>query len=759
MELDEKEVNAEELQSTESKKSVTTSNVYSTDFTDYSSDKNNSSGKETYVIDWDDSEDSEASCQYHSEQSKHNLPEENNSIDDNMEIIKIVDNELVKAHQKFSNKVSMTSQICTVVGQETFTQTSKTIIELAESEGLIVKSVDFNTLQTQTSYISVTENKRIEYKIHNSNMYEFKDVQCDINNSNDIWPVLSNSFEDKSSKCLEPQSDIEKFESDNIEIKNDTENITIINELDNSYKCIDDVDKSISTSSDIDDDSLMEYDDNRIKENSFSCKDNDECYTPKSISKEIEDLYINVSKRFDVFSDKHNVETQSLNPWARVLTPLTEESTANRESIIDMTPCLDVVVDNKKKHNNVEYYTQSKEHDYSTSEADGSLDTKEPFKLPPIENNKATNLCFLLSAHHGRKKNMKSDYSTVNSECKSNNLAAGESSIANETQPRLPNQAIQLPPINAEPGIFSIYNNNGSYSSCSSRISVSKPESTCDSISIQDKIRELKMIDRRMKISESSLSTSIPECGKLNDTSFKGCELLCSELMRKLKSSSWCEVVDTLEEIPKAMEKFWNVITELRIADFIRQVTVHVDSPRSQVARTACLTLACILKNTNYTRKPDYYEAVTALLVKTGCFSRPVRRAANMALDEIVCAVDFTQTVTALCVHGVGHKSPLVRCAAARLLVVCCAVSGGGRGLLRGRPASAAAARRSALRALAELLQDKATDARKYAERLYSMLRPLSNFEAYYLTDVDVELASKQMKKYDKLLTTGSKDR
>lgn len=32
------------------------------------------------------------------------------------------------------------------------------------------------------------------------------------------------------------------------------------------------------------------------------------------------------------------------------------------------------------------------------------------------------------------------------------------------------------------------------------------------------------------------------------------------------------------------------------------------------------------------------------------------------------------------------------------------------------------------------------------------MLRPLANFEAYYLTDVDVDTASKQMKKYDQLV-------
>lgn len=50
---------------------------------------------------------------------------------------------------------------------------------------------------------------------------------------------------------------------------------------------------------------------------------------------------------------------------------------------------------------------------------------------------------------------------------------------------------------------------------------------------------------------------------------------------------------------------------------------------------------------------------------------------------------------------------------------------------------------------------------RKYAERLFSMLRPLSNFEAFYLTDVDMETATKQMKKYEQMLACGlpKKDR
>jgi hypothetical protein len=44
---------------------------------------------------------------------------------------------------------------------------------------------------------------------------------------------------------------------------------------------------------------------------------------------------------------------------------------------------------------------------------------------------------------------------------------------------------------------------------------------------------------------------------------------------------------------------------------------------------------------------------------------------------------------------------------------------------------------------------------RKYAERLYSMLRPLTNFEAFYLTDVETDVASRQMKKFDHLLLCG----
>ncbi|KAJ0177608.1 hypothetical protein K1T71_006481 [Dendrolimus kikuchii] len=282
--------------------------------------------------------------------------------------------------------------------------------------------------------------------------------------------------------------------------------------------------------------------------------------------------------------------------------------------------------------------------------------------------------------------------------------------------------------------------------------------------SVDNDVEELynKLSERKKRASNSrngspssgSPSRS-PDESLLCDAAARGCEVLCAEVLRRLRSVSWIDVVDTLEELPKVLDKFWGVITEHRIADLIRHVCSHVESPRTQVAKAACNTLSSILKTTNYTKKPDFYEAVAILLTKTGSFSRPVRRAANVALDSIVCGVELSHAVTAICVHGVDHKSPLVRCAASRLLVVSCALAGGGRELLRTRPQSAVCARKHALQALAAFLCDKNTETRKYAERLYSMLRPLNNFEAYYLTDVEVEVATRQMKKYDHLLLCG----
>ncbi|CAG9138342.1 unnamed protein product [Plutella xylostella] len=276
--------------------------------------------------------------------------------------------------------------------------------------------------------------------------------------------------------------------------------------------------------------------------------------------------------------------------------------------------------------------------------------------------------------------------------------------------------------------------------------------------------------------------------------------------------SDLTETLESLEDLPNVLDKYWTTISDSRIADLIRQICSLVESPRTQVARTACTTLSVLLQNTKYTKKPDFYEAISILLVKTGSFCRPVRRAANVALDRVACAADLAHTVTAICAHGIDFCRPVRRAANVALDKVACAadlahtvtaicahgierfraleanvaldrvacaadlahtpqeppspvcssttprgVSGAvgraGRELLRCRPALAATARRHALQALARLLEDKNQETRKYAERLYGMLRPLANFEAFYLTDVTLETAAAQMKKHDRLLT------
>lgn len=107
MQTDDEEGSVDSIKNTDSKKSVTTS-VYSGDFTDYSSDRNNNSSKETYDIDWDESDDniSITSCQLHRVHSRVNLPHQssNDIVDSEMNLVG-----RVEEHQKFTNTASTTS--------------------------------------------------------------------------------------------------------------------------------------------------------------------------------------------------------------------------------------------------------------------------------------------------------------------------------------------------------------------------------------------------------------------------------------------------------------------------------------------------------------------------------------------------------------------------------------------------------------------------------------------------------------------------
>ncbi|XP_052758127.1 uncharacterized protein LOC113519068 [Galleria mellonella] len=777
-----------DIKYTDSQKSVAASNVYSLDFTDNSSDKNNSFGKDTYVIECDDSDDIDSMKTFQLHNNKSIIDLKNYSMKINQDT-----DAQCEDNVKINKSASTSLHKCCILSQETFTQTSKTIIELAETENSGRKIVN-QSLETQTSLISIIENKTVEYKIEVSDAHTnfIKNKVMNHNNDHNVNSlyaiacdqVFISSLDDGSSKFPISEIEIEKTVDDEsgggsstgeiIKIINDDSNETILNEEQNEIRYENNSDFRASSDSSMD---VEEYSfDNKcqtINNNQDSISDVSE--VPTSLDNDVEDLYKKITSNIEL----HQIE-RACEPEARyvgILTPLTEESTTKKQSLMDLTPNVNNLTDDGTESDVI--FTNNAGIKIKILPSNDAK--KESFRLPSIPN---TESCpnsphfYLFSINSSYKAQNKSNNCPLGGqkdrwEIESKELASGEGTLINGRNDLLQgwDQCIQLPPIHLEGhGIKKnqIKHDTSLNPKCATFITPT--ELLQDSISIKGRIKELKTTNKKAKewtrpkylpTTESKTSRSVspnslsPDDSRLGDVAERGCEALCVELIRRLRSSSWLEVADTLQDTSILLEKFWGVITENRIADLIRHVSVHVDSPRTQLARSACNTLASIIKNTNYTKKPNFYEAMTALLAKTGSFSRPVRRAANMALDDVVCGVEFSHAVTALCVHGTSHKSPLVRCAAARLLVVCCALGGGGRELLRARPAAAAAARRRALRSLAALLDDNNIGARKYAERLYSMLRPLSNFEAYYLTDVDVELASRQMKKYDQILLCG----
>ncbi|CAG4933617.1 unnamed protein product [Parnassius apollo] len=440
------------VKNTNSQKSVTTSNVYSTDFTDYSSDKNNSSGKATYVIDWDESDDSEQSCQIDHEQRVFNLTDEiSKYVPENKEIKTV---QCFTDHQ-VSNVASKISQNRTFVAQETYTQTSKTIIELAKSDGYVVKSADLKTLQTQTSCISIIESQRVEYNFYNE-ICSSNSVQNNYNNNwyeideNEVTSrILSNSLEDRSSKLQDNRAESEDDEEKVVEsYRRETTKEEFLNKLldenrlEASRSIEDTCDISLSSNSDIEEDSLMESNcNNIIDKNNFSSKNSDISCTPKSIDNEVKDLYNKVSNCLGVIQVNQNIEPRLDSQWVGVLTPLTEESTTKKDSFIDMTPCLGILTEtNSKEVNEGVLFTQNTGLKIKLMPVEKNNDTlNEPFKLPPIQDTKSyqNSLNFLLSARCENKGNSTNfnNSSVGRWEFRAKNLAAGESQYINEPKP------------------------------------------------------------------------------------------------------------------------------------------------------------------------------------------------------------------------------------------------------------------------------------------------------------------------------------
>lgn len=351
---------------TDSQKSVATSNVYSMDFTDSSSDKNNSSGKDTYVIEQCDSEDSD-SYPMHEDKSViyvKDLPKPKRDIDVQCE-----------NDYKISRAASTSVHNCSIA-QETFTQTSKTIFEL-KNEG-----IDKENLETQTSFLSITENRTVEYRIEFKNsIRNFEDDQriSEVNNSN---YGLSNALEDDSSRFHVSDSDTIKSDDNISEVSSDDRIINIIDEeskenmlseenQEEHYENTSDFEES--NDSDIEEDSLMESRPRRITIENTS----DTSEVPQSVDDDVEELYNKLSESIDLQIER----PYEPNRQFHTLTPLTEESTIKRDSLLDVTP--------NSKDNAKSNVTDNTENDVlftNNGVKVKMLPTEnDAFKLPPIQ--------------------------------------------------------------------------------------------------------------------------------------------------------------------------------------------------------------------------------------------------------------------------------------------------------------------------------------------------------------------------------------
>ncbi|KOB70780.1 Uncharacterized protein OBRU01_14700 [Operophtera brumata] len=599
----------------DSQKSVAISNVYSMDFTDSSSDKNNSFGKETYVIEICDSEDSDR-YPMHEVKSVISL----NSVPKTKKNVHI--------QCEYNNNVNRAAPTivhnCSVLAQEIFTQTSKTIFELAQTE--LVKE----NLETQTSFITITENKSVEYRIEFNNSTKNIQNNLQINEEINSNFVLTNALEDESSKFH--KSDSESIESNDsiTEISSDDRIIDIIDEESKDilseendevqYENTSDFEES--NDSDIEEDSLMDSRHRIIEIENNS----DTSEVPQSVDGDVKELYNKLTESIDIQMDRPYQQDRRFN----TLTPLTEESTIKMDSLIDMTPSSKNIAKSTDDSENDVLFTNNAGVKVKMFPKDFD---KNSFKLPPIQiqnrsspNNPHLNLHFSLQASNRLNYSetlpcLHEDH-TVRGldrwEIGTKNLASGESTLISERSDLSQEKdSIHLPPIHIEGYVVNskISKKDTKYLNVFNINPIEAPE---DAICIKEKIKDLKQKNKIRKKARSKAEYS-------NNRS---------------------QVANTLKDIPSLLEKFWGVITEHRIADLVRQVSVHVESPRTQVARSACNTLAS-----------DFYEAITLLLTKTSSFSRPVRRAANVALDDIVCGVELSHAVTALCIHGTRDKS------------------------------------------------------------------------------------------------------
>ncbi|XP_061704216.1 uncharacterized protein LOC133515689 isoform X2 [Cydia pomonella] len=641
--------------------------------------------------------------------------------------------------------------------QETFTQTSKTILELAQTN-CVKCFTDINAIETQTSRVSIFENKTIEYRI------EVTGSQTRFTR-NEIPSGVSGRAGARLSLAGPCHSRGGSDDSGTLRIIDDESETKSIEEIEKS-------DLSDNNTSKYDTDFTDSLEDDRTRHD-----DNSDGSVPKSVDRDVEELYTNLEKSFDLRSfDRPQFDTPRYVALSTLSEETMKESSVSRRDSTRTQP--------KESPHRHSITTPELRRNQLSAEGE----SKEQWRLPPIgraERGGSPRRRPYSPGARAPPARASRDHARADA---TSDLAAGEhANLATRIGFVAPADPHRLPSL---VGRAPASRGDGAPTPAPRSPRACSP----DTISIGGKIQQLKMpsADKKRLLHQFS-STSSPDSRSSSpgsahsrwagagagaagaDVAARGCDALCADVIARLRQAcsstrmtfeqhvsryessdrcgaKWAAAVEVLEDIPRLFRGFWPAVPEHRLADLLRLVAAQVESPRTRVARAACAALAALLSHTGYTKRPDFDEALAALLGKTGSMASALRRAANLALDQVVAAAATAPAVTSLCLYGADHKSGLVRCAAARLLVVAAALAAGGRGLLRARPRSAAHARRLLLRSLAALLDDRSLDARKYAERLYALLRPLPGFEAFFLADVEARAACRLMKKLDPLL-------
>lgn len=431
-----------EVKLTDSQKSVTVSNIYSVDFTDSGSEKHNSSGMDTYVLEWD-SDESEASAMRDSVSivSMKDRP---------VKPVLINKNSQCEVTRKINRASSTGISKCSIFAQEIFTQTSKTIIELAEMDGAVKIPVESNTLETQTSYISITENKTVEYTRRielsrpASNFAKNEMIGDSEDNSHETscHQIFPNSLDDGSSKfvvsdtdndCTSDNSSTTNFKiySPNPEITDSKDNMILPGENQNEYSnenssgC----DHSADTT-DIEEDSLMEP---KRKVNHKGVIRSDDSRTPASVDEDVAELYAKLSETMEF--RMHSPSDQEKKRFG-YLTPLTEESVARKDSTGDVVAGVPATSHNEDPDKDL-LFTNNAGIKVKLFPRPDSNNEPDIFKLPPIQSNTNSpdNLNFLFTLNHNKMRNLPCVYEERKErgldrwELGGKNLAAGESAL------------------------------------------------------------------------------------------------------------------------------------------------------------------------------------------------------------------------------------------------------------------------------------------------------------------------------------------